>query len=78
MDAFISAGEWRLLEPPKQLYRFAETDDRPGDSAAPTIDRPQPDRSLNRCLSGAKLKFRIHSPPARSLQTISSVPGFQF
>ena len=39
-------GEWRLLEPLKQLYRFAEADDRSGDSAAPTIDRPQPDRSL--------------------------------
>ena len=40
------AGEWRLLEPPKQLYRFAEADDRSGGSAAPTVDRPQPDRSL--------------------------------
>src|SRR6516165_5320038 len=39
-------GEWRLLEPPKQLYRFAEADDRSGDSPAPTVDRPQPDRSL--------------------------------
>jgi hypothetical protein len=28
VGAFISAGEWRLLEPPKQLYRFAEADDR--------------------------------------------------
>jgi hypothetical protein len=46
VGAFISAGEWRLLEPPKQLYRFAEADDRSGDSAAPPIDRPQPDRSL--------------------------------
>ena len=36
----------RLLEPPKQLYRFSEADDRSGDSAAaPTIDPPQPDRS---------------------------------
>ena len=26
MGAFISAGEWRLLEPPKLLYRFAEAD----------------------------------------------------
>ena len=33
------AGEWRLLEPPKQLYRFAEADDRSGDSPAPTVDR---------------------------------------
>jgi len=32
-------GEWRLLEPPKQLYRFAEADDRSGDSPAPTVDR---------------------------------------
>jgi hypothetical protein len=46
VGAFISAGTWRLLEPPKQLYRFAEVDDRSGDSAAPTIDRPRPDRSL--------------------------------
>ena len=46
MGAFISAGEWRLLVPPKQLYRFAEADDRSGDSPAPTVDRPQPDRSL--------------------------------
>jgi len=44
--AFISAGEWRLLEPQKQLYRFTEADDRSGDSAAPIIDRPQPDRSF--------------------------------
>ena len=43
--AFIG-GEWRLLEPPKQLYRFAEADDRSGGSAAPTVDRLQPDRSL--------------------------------
>jgi hypothetical protein len=27
-------------------YRFAEADDRSGDSAAPTVGRPQPDRSL--------------------------------
>src|SRR6516164_797045 len=46
VGAFISVGEWRLLEPPKQLFRFAEADDRSGDSAASTIDRPQPDRSL--------------------------------
>ena len=46
VDAFNSAGEWRLLEPPKQLYRFSEAPDRSGDSAAaPTIDPPQPDRS---------------------------------
>jgi hypothetical protein len=46
VGAFISAREWRLLEPPKQLYRFSEADDRSGDSAAaPTIDPPQPDRS---------------------------------
>jgi len=45
VGAFISAGEWRLLVPPKQLYRFAEADDRSGGSAAPTVDRPQPDRS---------------------------------
>jgi len=37
--AFISAGEWRLLEPQKQLYRFTEADDRSGDSAAPIIVR---------------------------------------
>jgi hypothetical protein len=30
----------------RQLYRFAEADDRSGGSAAPTVDRPQPDRSL--------------------------------
>ena len=46
VGTFISAGEWRLLAPPKQLYRFAEADDRSGDSPAPTVDRPQPDRSL--------------------------------
>ena len=46
MGAFISADERRLLEPPKQLYRFTEADDRSGDSPAPTVDRPQPDRSL--------------------------------
>src|SRR5215472_13012762 len=46
VGAFISAGQWRFLEPPKQLYRFAEADDPSGDSAAPTVDRPQPDRSL--------------------------------
>jgi len=46
VGAFISVGEWRLVEPPKQLFRFAEADDRSGDSAASTIDRPQPDRSL--------------------------------
>jgi len=39
-------GEWLLREPPKQLYRFGEADDRSGDSPAPTVDRPQPDRSL--------------------------------
>ena len=32
VGAFISAGEWRLLERQKQLYRFAEADDRSGDS----------------------------------------------
>ena len=46
VGAFISAGKWRLLEPQKQLYRFTEADDRSGDSAAPIIDRLQPDRSL--------------------------------
>ena len=46
VGAFISADERRLLEPPKQLYRFTEADDRSGDSAAPIIDRRQPDRSL--------------------------------
>jgi hypothetical protein len=46
VGAFISAGEWLLREPPKQLYRFGEADDRSGDSPAPTVDRPQPDRSL--------------------------------
>ena len=30
------------LEPPKQLYRFAEADDRSGDIAAPAIDRRNP------------------------------------
>ena len=46
VGAFISARQWRLLEPPKQFYRFSEADDRSGDSAAaPTIDPPQPDRS---------------------------------
>src|SRR6516162_3022053 len=46
VGALNSADEWRLLEPPKQFYRFSEADDRSGDSAAaPTIDRPQPDRS---------------------------------
>jgi hypothetical protein len=33
------------LEPQKRLYRLTEAD-RSGDSAAPIIDRPQPDRSL--------------------------------
>jgi hypothetical protein len=46
VGAFILAGEWRLLVPPKQLYRFAEADDRSDGSAAPTVDRPEPDRSL--------------------------------
>ena len=46
VGAFISADEWRLLEPPKLLYRFAEADDRSGDSPEPTVGRPQPDRSL--------------------------------
>jgi hypothetical protein len=39
--AFIG-GELRLLEPPKQLYRFAEAHDRSDDTAGPTVDRPQP------------------------------------
>jgi hypothetical protein len=46
VGAFISAGDWRLLEPQKQLYQFTEADDRSGDSAAPIIDRPRPGRSL--------------------------------
>src|SRR6516162_10650367 len=45
VGTFISAGKWRLVEPPKH-YRFAEADDRSGDFPAPTVDRPQPDRSL--------------------------------
>src|SRR5262249_59003734 len=45
-------GEWRLLGPPKQLYRFAEADDRSDDSAAPTVDRPQPDPSLETARDG--------------------------
>jgi len=39
-------GEWCSLSPPKQLYRFAEADDRSDNSSAPTFDRPQPDRSV--------------------------------
>ena len=35
-----------LLGPPKHLYRFAEADDHLDDTAAPTVDRPHPDRSL--------------------------------
>jgi hypothetical protein len=46
MGTFISAGEWRLLEPQNQLYRFTETDDRSGDYAALIIDRSQPGRNL--------------------------------
>jgi hypothetical protein len=46
VGAFISAGEWRLLELQEQLYQFMEADDRSGVSAAPIIDRPQSDRSL--------------------------------
>ena len=45
VGTFISASGL-LREPPKQLYRFGEADDRSGDSPAPTVDRPQPDRSL--------------------------------
>jgi hypothetical protein len=30
VGAFISSGEWRLLERQKQPYRFAEADDRSG------------------------------------------------
>ena len=45
-------GEWRLFGPPKQLYRFAEADDHSDDSAAPTVDRPQPDRSLETARDG--------------------------
>jgi len=42
VGAFISADERRLLEPPKQLYRFTEADDRSGDSAARTSIGPNP------------------------------------
>ena len=60
-------GEWRLLEPPQQLYRFPEADDSPrmirraDDRSTPTRTKPR-----NRCLSRAELKVRIHSPPAES------------
>ena len=37
VGAVVSAGEWRLLERQKQLYRFAEADDRSGDFTAPTL-----------------------------------------
>ena len=50
VGAVVSAGEWRLLERQKQLYRFAEADDRSDNSAAPTVDRPQPDRSPSKPL----------------------------
>jgi hypothetical protein len=42
VGAFISTGEWRLLERQKQLYRFAEADDRSGDFTAPTLIGPNP------------------------------------
>src|SRR5262249_23110083 len=57
VGAFISAGEWPLLEPPKLLYRFAEADDRFGDSAAPTVGRPQHDRSLDTAAYLARNNF---------------------
>jgi hypothetical protein len=41
----FSAVEWWLLEPPKQLYRFAKGR-RPLDAnAATAFDRPQPDQA---------------------------------
>ena len=64
-------GEWLLREPPKQLYRFGEADDRSGDSPAPTVDRPQPDRSLktaaylarNRNFESIPLQRRVRRTP---------------
>src|SRR5215510_2878760 len=72
VGAFISADEWRLLEPPKLLYRFAEADDRSGDSAAPTVGRPQHDRSLDTAAYLARNNFesiplqrRVHANQLR-------------
>ena len=66
VGVFISSGQWRLLEPPKQLYRFAEADDRSGDSPRRLSIDPNPTEASKRCVSGAELKFRIHSPPPAS------------
>src|SRR6516164_8295584 len=44
---------------------FAEADNCPDDTAAPTVDRPQTQtKPRHRYLSRAELKVRIHSPPA--------------
>ena len=72
MGVFVSSGQWRLLEPPKQLYRFAEADDRSGDSPRRLSIDPNPTEASKRYVSGAELKFRIHSPPAANLRTIGS------
>jgi hypothetical protein len=31
--------EWRVIDPPQQLYRFAEADDRSDDTVAPTLKK---------------------------------------
>jgi hypothetical protein len=72
VSAFISAGEWRLLESQKQLYRFT-ADDRSDDSAAPIIDRPQPDRSLE---TGAYLARNWNLESISLQEKVCSEPEF--
>src|SRR5215831_7279839 len=66
-DFLWRPGEWRLLVPPIQLYRFAEADDRSGDSAAATVGRPQPDRSLE--------IRHIFAAPAQEAQILDPFDG---
>ena len=49
-------GESQLLKSPKRLYRLAESDDSSDYTTAPTVDRPQFDRSLE-CARNRKFEF---------------------
>src|SRR5215469_3565033 len=54
-------GEWRLLEPPQQLYRFAEADKCSDDTSRRRSIGPTRTKPRNSRLSRAELKVRIHS-----------------
>ena len=51
---------------------LAPIDSRRGGITRAVVGLGKPIEPQNRCLPGAELKFRIHSPPAANLRTIGS------